>query len=85
MAKYSTRKNSSDYKMAITIERKRIRNLKYSLKDQTDSAIEKDLRTIAREVGAVILPTVYVPASPSIAHTASNHKRVTHNLVMRGV
>jgi hypothetical protein len=82
MAKYNTRKNSKEYKDTVTRERKRIRNEKYAFLDEKEN--EKDLRALAREVGAILVPVVYVPASPTLAQTKITHKHVSHALVMRG-
>lgn len=88
MAKYATHKDTKEYKNEITIARRRIRDSKYStlFPNTDDAASDKALRAIAREVHATVAPFVYVPASPEPEHlpSSAHHKRITHNLVLRG-
>ena len=82
MAAHATHKNQSEFKNAFTLERKRIRNAKYAIRDEKENA--QSLRAIARELNAEFLVSEYVPASPD-SRTFNPHKNVTHALVMRGV
>ena len=72
MAKYSTHKNSNEYKNAITLERKRIRAAKYAVQNEKES--DKELRALARDIHALVAPFVYVPQSPARIHTNAGKK-----------